>query len=75
MENTLSLKNLTFGDLVQLALKQPGFFGGLKTDPAKTLTEAGYEPTPLVLAALSKVCYDDIQNLFRACDPTTGPMC
>ncbi len=71
----MSLKRITFGELVELCLHTPGFFGHLQKDPAKALESAGYEPTPIVIEALKKIDYTAIRNLWRACDPTVAPMC
>jgi len=66
---------ITFGELINLCLKSPGFFHELQNYPAQAITNAGYEATPTVIAALKDLDYDAIRQVFRACDPTSAPMC
>jgi hypothetical protein len=69
------MEKITFAALVEKALKKPSFFDGLKSNPVKTLKDAGLKPTPEVLVALKNIDYDAIKNLAIACDPVTGPLC
>lgn len=71
----MPLKKITFQLLVEKALKEPGFFDGLKQNPIQTLKKAGLAATPQIILALKAIDYDAIQNLAIACDPTTGPVC
>jgi hypothetical protein len=71
----IEMEKITFKALVEKALKQPAFFDGLKSNPVKTLRDAGFKPTPEVLVALKNIDYDAIKNLAIACDPVTGPLC
>ena len=66
---------ITFGELVNACLNNPGFFHALQDNPAQAITEAGYEATPLVIESLKHLDYNAIRKVFRACDPTSEPMC
>jgi hypothetical protein len=69
------MQKITFSALVEMSLKKPAFFDGLKSNPVKTLKDAGFKPTPEVLVALRNIDYDAIKHLAIACDPLTGPLC
>ena len=66
---------ITFGELVNACLNNPGFFHELQDNPAQAITQAGYEATPMVIASLKNLDYNAVRKVFRACDPTTAPMC
>jgi hypothetical protein len=66
---------ITFGELINACLNNPGFFHELQDNPAQAITKAGYEATPMVIASLKSLDYDAIRKVFRACDPTSAPMC
>jgi hypothetical protein len=66
---------ISFNDLVEKLLHQPGFFEALKANPVKALKANGFKPTPPVIAALKALDYDAIQNVVIACDPAVGPIC
>ncbi len=66
---------ITFGELINLCLNNPGFFHQLQNNPAKAITQAGYEATPAVIASLEHLDYGAIRKVFRACDPLSAPVC
>ena len=66
---------ITFGELINACLNNPGFFHELENNPAQAITHAGYEATPMVIASLKTLDYSAIRKVFRACDPATAPVC
>jgi len=66
---------ITFGQLVNLCLKSPGFFHKLQDNPAQAISDAGFEATPLVVESLKNFDYSAVRKVYHACDPAVAPIC
>jgi hypothetical protein len=66
---------ITFGELINLCLNNPGFFHQLQENPEQAITAAGYVATPMVVESLKHFDYTAVRKVFHACDPTIAPVC
>jgi hypothetical protein len=58
--------HLNFEKLIHKALKEPGFYSQLKSDPEGALKTAGIHPTPAQVAALKSIDYNSIRSVAQA---------
>jgi len=63
---------MTFEELVDKVLHEPGFYGQLKDNPEKALKNAGVTAKPELVKALKSVNFDSLKRVAHASDHNVG---